>query len=38
LNWGRYSDIFTYDSESDRLVLNQAGGNVERNGEAVPLH
>ncbi len=38
LNWGRYSDIFTYDSESDRLVLNQAAGNVERHGEAVPLH
>src|SRR6202050_393966 len=23
LNWGRYGDIFTYDSESDRLVLHQ---------------
>jgi len=21
LNWGRYGDIFTYDSESDRLLL-----------------
>jgi NitT/TauT family transport system ATP-binding protein len=38
LNWGRYSDIFTYDSESDRLELNRAAGNVERDGEAVPLH
>jgi NitT/TauT family transport system ATP-binding protein len=25
LNWGRYGDIFTYDSESDRLVLHQPG-------------
>jgi NitT/TauT family transport system ATP-binding protein len=23
LNWGRYADIFTYDSESDRLLLHQ---------------
>ena len=23
LNWGRYGDIFTYDSESDRLVLHE---------------
>ena len=23
LNWGRYGDIFTYDSESDRLVLHK---------------
>ena len=23
LNWGRYGDIFTYDSESDRLVLHR---------------
>ncbi len=23
LNWGRYGDIFTYDSESDRVVLHQ---------------
>jgi NitT/TauT family transport system ATP-binding protein len=22
LNWGRYGDIFTYDSESDRLLLH----------------
>jgi NitT/TauT family transport system ATP-binding protein len=25
LNWGRYGDIFTYDSERDRLVLPQPG-------------
>ena len=22
VNWGRYADMFTYDSESDRLRLN----------------
>jgi NitT/TauT family transport system ATP-binding protein len=22
LNWGRYGDIFTYDSQSDRLLLH----------------
>jgi NitT/TauT family transport system ATP-binding protein len=37
LNWGRYADIFTYDSESDRLLLNKATRYVERE-EAVPLH
>jgi NitT/TauT family transport system ATP-binding protein len=30
LNWGRYGDIFTYDSESDRLVLHKP--------EGFPLH
>ena len=25
LNWGRYSEIFTYDSESDRLLLHGTG-------------
>lgn len=29
LNWGRYGDIFTYDSESDRLVLPQRVTVVE---------
>ena len=29
LNWGRYAEIFTYDSETDRLLLG---------GEPVPLH
>ena len=28
LNWGRYGEIFTYDSESDRLVLHQGEGPV----------
>jgi len=28
LNWGRYGDIFTYDSESDRLLLHQPAGDV----------
>jgi NitT/TauT family transport system ATP-binding protein len=32
LNWGRYGDIFTYDSESDRLLLHQPAG------ESVKLH
>jgi NitT/TauT family transport system ATP-binding protein len=29
LNWGRYGDIFTYDSESDRLVLHQPASLLE---------
>jgi NitT/TauT family transport system ATP-binding protein len=29
LNWGRYSEIFTYDSGSDRLVLHEGIGNRE---------
>jgi NitT/TauT family transport system ATP-binding protein len=29
LNWGRYSEIFTYDSESDRLLLHEGVGNRE---------
>jgi NitT/TauT family transport system ATP-binding protein len=28
LNWGRYGDIFTYDSESDRLLLHQREGSL----------
>ena len=28
LNWGRYADIFTYDSESDRLLLRPAAGSL----------
>ena len=27
LDWGRYGEIFTYDSESDRLTLHGAAGN-----------
>jgi len=30
LNWGRYGDIFTYDSESDRLVLHQLEDSPHR--------
>jgi NitT/TauT family transport system ATP-binding protein len=26
LNWGRYGEIFTYDSESDRLMLHEGAG------------
>lgn len=37
LNWGRYAEIFTYDSESDRLVLNQPASQIEEE-RAVPLH
>jgi len=37
LNWGRYGDIFTYDSESDRLLLHQPA-NLTDDGRAVPLH
>jgi NitT/TauT family transport system ATP-binding protein len=27
LNWGRYGEIFTYDSENDRLLLHEGTGN-----------
>ncbi len=37
LNWGRYADIFTYDSASDRLRLILAGEAAESQ-EAAPLH
>jgi NitT/TauT family transport system ATP-binding protein len=37
LNWGRYAEIFTYDSETDRLLLNEAPGTAN-SSEAVPLH
>jgi NitT/TauT family transport system ATP-binding protein len=37
LDWGRYSDIFTYDSASDRLHLDQPASSVDA-GEGVPLH
>ena len=35
LNWGRYGDIFTYDSESDRLVLHQPASLAE-DGQVTP--
>jgi NitT/TauT family transport system ATP-binding protein len=37
LNWGRYADIFTYDSASDRLRLILAG-EAANSQEAAPLH
>jgi NitT/TauT family transport system ATP-binding protein len=37
LNWGRYAEIFTYDSETDRLLLNDPT-NAATSDEAVPLH
>jgi NitT/TauT family transport system ATP-binding protein len=37
MNWGRYAEIFTYDSEGDRLLLNEAPGSVD-SSNAVPLH
>src|SRR5580704_3179565 len=37
LNWGRYADIFTYDSASDRLRLIPAG-EIAESEEAAPLH
>ena len=27
LNWGRYAEIFTYDSQTDRLLLDEASGH-----------
>jgi NitT/TauT family transport system ATP-binding protein len=36
LNWGRYAEIFTYDSEADRLQLHQAPSSTNPN--AAPLH
>jgi len=37
LNWGRYAEIFTYNSETDRLLLDEASGTAN-SSEAVPLH
>ena len=37
LNWGRYAEIFTYDAETDRLLLNKASGTAN-SSQAVPLH
>jgi NitT/TauT family transport system ATP-binding protein len=37
LNWGRYADLFTYDSASDRLRLILAG-EAANSQEAAPLH
>jgi NitT/TauT family transport system ATP-binding protein len=27
LNWGRYGEIFSYDSQTDRLLLDEASGH-----------
>ena len=35
LDWGRYADIFTYDPETDRLRLHEAGA---QDAESVSLH
>jgi NitT/TauT family transport system ATP-binding protein len=37
LNWGRYAEIFTYDSQTDRLLLDEASG-TSNSSEATPLH
>jgi len=37
LNWGRYAEIFTYDSQTDRLRLDEASGTANST-EAAPLH
>lgn len=37
LNWGRYANIFTYDSENDRLLSFQAA-NISEDGQSAPLH
>jgi NitT/TauT family transport system ATP-binding protein len=37
LNWGRYGDIFTYDSVSDRLVLHESDNAKERELGAVDV-
>ena len=35
LNWGRYAEIFTYDSETDRLLLHQPTSSAS---DTAPLH
>jgi len=37
LNWGRYAEIFTYDSQTDRLLLHEGTG-IAHSAEAAPLH
>jgi NitT/TauT family transport system ATP-binding protein len=37
LNWGRYAEIFTYDSETDKLMLDEVSGSAHSH-QAVPLH
>ena len=33
LNWGRYAEIFTYDSEDERLLLHENGVSEQTSGE-----
>jgi NitT/TauT family transport system ATP-binding protein len=33
LNWGRYAEIFTYDSEDERLILHQNGVSEQASSE-----
>jgi NitT/TauT family transport system ATP-binding protein len=35
LNWGRYAELFSYDSESDKLLLDEAAG-IAHSAEAAP--
>jgi NitT/TauT family transport system ATP-binding protein len=37
LNWGRYAEIFTYDSQTDRLLLDEGTG-AANSSEPAPLH
>jgi NitT/TauT family transport system ATP-binding protein len=37
LNWGRYAGIFAYDSENDRLLLEEESQPLQA-GQAAPLH
>jgi hypothetical protein len=36
LNWGRYAEVFTYDSETDRLLSRQPTSSANPN--VAPLH
>ena len=37
LNWGRYAEIFTYDPETDRLMLRREGASEDQQA-TLPLH
>ena len=37
LNWGRYAEIFTYDSATDRLLLDEPSDTAS-SPERIPLH
>jgi NitT/TauT family transport system ATP-binding protein len=37
LNWGRYAEIFTYDSATDRLLLDEPSDSAS-SAEKIPLH